>query len=77
MMRKEMTLLQHPVVIKIRSGKRERQKVRKRSSTKKVDLKIGICSTILTDLSNSRRDYVEKKTTSYYGEMLPKLARPK
>jgi len=40
-----------------------------------MDLRIGICSTILSDSSNCKRNYVDKATTSYYEEMLQKLAR--
>jgi hypothetical protein len=39
-----------------------------------MDLRIDICSTILTNSSNSRKDEVEKEATSYYEEMLQKLA---
>lgn len=41
-----------------------------------VDLRIGICSTILSDSSNCKRNYVENAAISYYEEMLQKLARP-
>jgi hypothetical protein len=41
-----------------------------------MDFRVAICSTILTDLSNSKRHYVEKKATLYYEEMLQKLAHP-
>ncbi|CAJ2668599.1 unnamed protein product [Trifolium pratense] len=37
-----------------------------------MEFRIGICSTILSDSSNSKRDYVEKEATSYYEEMLQK-----
>jgi hypothetical protein len=40
-----------------------------------MDFRIEICSTILTDSSNSKRNYVEKKATAYYEEILQKLAR--
>jgi hypothetical protein len=39
-----------------------------------MDLRIEICSTILSNSSNSRKDEVEKEATSYYEEMLQKLA---
>jgi len=55
-------------------------KMRKHGKNGKVakimDLRIGICSTILSDSSNCKRNYVEKAATSYYEEMLQKLARP-
>jgi hypothetical protein len=41
---------------------------------KTTDFIIEICSSILTDTSNSKREYVEKEATSYYEEMLQKLA---
>jgi len=52
-------------------------KMRKHGKSGKVakcmDLRIGICSTILLDSSNSKRNYVEKAATSYYEELLQKL----
>jgi len=43
---------------------------------KTMDLRIGICSTIVSDSSNCKRNYVEKEATSYYEKLLQKLARP-
>ncbi|KAK2376235.1 hypothetical protein QL285_077047 [Trifolium repens] len=39
-----------------------------------MDLRIEICSTILSNSSNSRKDEVEKEATSYYEEMVQELA---
>ncbi|XP_045810763.1 uncharacterized protein LOC123905174 [Trifolium pratense] len=40
---------------------------------KLMDLRIGICSTILTHCSNSKAEYVVNKAASYYQEMAQKL----
>ena len=52
-------------------------KTRKHGKNGKVarsmDLRIEICSTILLDSRNSKRNYVEKAATSYYEELLQKL----
>ena len=45
-------------------------------AAKTMDLRIGICSTILSNSSNCKRNYVEKAATSYYEELIQKLARP-
>ncbi|KAK2397967.1 hypothetical protein QL285_059482 [Trifolium repens] len=39
-----------------------------------MDLRIDICSAILSDSSNCRKNQVGKEATSYYEEMLQKLA---
>jgi hypothetical protein len=44
-------------------------------AAKTMDLRIGICSSILSDSSNSKRNYVEKEATSYYEELVQKLER--
>ena len=44
-------------------------------AAKTMDLRIGICSSILSDSSNCKRNYVEKAATSYYEELIQKLAR--
>jgi hypothetical protein len=55
-------------------------KLKKRGENGKVarimDMRIEICSTILTDSSNSKRQHVEKAATSNYKEVLEKLASP-
>jgi hypothetical protein len=39
-----------------------------------MDLRMEICSEILSNSSNSKKDEVEKEATSYYEEMFQKLA---
>ncbi len=43
-------------------------------AAKIMDLRIGICSTILSDPSNCRRKLVENKAKTYYEKKLRKLA---
>jgi hypothetical protein len=44
-------------------------------ATKIMDLRIGICSTILSDTTNCRRNLVENKAKTYYEKKLQKLDR--
>jgi hypothetical protein len=41
---------------------------------KMMDLRIGICSTILSDTSNCRRNHVENEANKYHAKKLQKLA---